>query len=51
VRTGAAIAVARTAKTRLNAFTDLVRGLMDSGVNVVGSVLNDVPSNTRHGAA
>ena len=43
VRTGAALAVARSGETRVAAFTDLVRGLMDAGVAVVGSVLNEVP--------
>ena len=43
VRTGAALAVARAGATRVAAFSDLVRGLMDTGVAVVGSVLNEVP--------
>ena len=43
VRTGAALAVARSGSTRVAAFTDLVQGLMDAGVAVVGSVLNEVP--------
>ncbi len=43
VRTGAALAVARSGSTRVAAFTDLVQGLMDAGVTVVGSVLNEVP--------
>jgi receptor protein-tyrosine kinase len=43
VKTGAALAVARSGSTRVAAFTDLVRGLMDAGVAVVGSVLNEVP--------
>lgn len=43
VRTGAAIAVARAAQTRATAFAEIVRGLMNSGVTVVGSVFNDVP--------
>ena len=43
VRTGAALAVARGGATRVDAFTDLVQGLMDAGVVVVGSVLNEVP--------
>lgn len=42
VRTGAALAVARSGSTHLGAFTDLVQGLMNSGVSVVGSVLNEV---------
>ena len=43
VRTGAALAVARAGSTRVAAYTDLVQGLMDAGVAVVGSVLNQVP--------
>jgi len=43
VRTGAALAVARSGSTRVAAFTDLVQGLMDAGVTLVGSVLNEVP--------
>ncbi|MDQ2736764.1 MAG: chain length determinant protein tyrosine kinase EpsG [Pseudomonadota bacterium] len=43
VRTGAALAIARSGSTRVAAFADLVRGLMDAGVSVVGSVLNEVP--------
>jgi receptor protein-tyrosine kinase len=44
VRTGAALAVARSSQTRLSGFTDMVQGLMNAGVNVVGSVLNEVPA-------
>lgn len=44
VRTGAAIAVARSSKTKISAFSDLVQGLMNAGVSVVGSVLNEVPA-------
>jgi receptor protein-tyrosine kinase len=43
VRTGAALAVARAGSTSVASFTDLVQGLMDAGVAVVGSVLNEVP--------
>jgi protein-tyrosine kinase len=43
VRTGAALAIARAGSTRVAGFTDLVQGLMDAGVAVVGSVLNEVP--------
>jgi len=43
VRTASALAVARTAQTRVHAFNDMVQGLVNAGVNVVGSVLNDVP--------
>jgi protein-tyrosine kinase len=42
VRTGAAVAIARAGSTRAAAFTDLVQGLMDAGVAVVGTVLNQV---------
>lgn len=45
MRTGAALAVARTVKTRVHAFTDMVAGLSAAGVAVVGSVLNDIPDN------
>ena len=44
VRTGAALAVARNSETKVAAFTDMVQGLMNAGVNVVGSVLNEVPT-------
>ena len=47
VRTGAAIAVARKAQTRVAAFADLIQGLINNGVNVVGSVLNDVPKTHK----
>jgi hypothetical protein len=47
VRTGAALAVARNAQTRVSEFSDLVQGLMNAGVSVVGSVLNDVPAKAR----
>lgn len=43
VRTGAALAVARGSQTRVVGFAHLVQGLMNAGVSVVGSVLNDVP--------
>ena len=45
VRTGAALAVARNAQTKVGAFTDLVQGLRNAGVSVVGSVLNEVPTS------
>lgn len=45
VRTGAALAVARSAQTKVAAFADLVQGLMNAGVSVVGSVLNEVPAS------
>jgi len=44
---GAALVIARSERTRVAAFSDLVQGLMNSGVAVVGSVLNDVPSKRR----
>jgi len=43
VRTGAALAVARNGQTRVASFNDMVQGLMNAGVAVVGSVLNEVP--------
>jgi protein-tyrosine kinase len=49
VRTGAALAVARSSKTKVNDFSDMVQGLMNAGVNVVGSVLNDVPARKNAG--
>ena len=47
VRTGSALAVARCGTTRMAAFSDLVQGLQDTGVAVIGSVLNDVPVTKR----
>lgn len=47
VRTGAALAIARSGSTRLAAYSDLVQGLMDAGVSVVGSVLNEVPMRNK----
>jgi receptor protein-tyrosine kinase len=44
VRTGAALAVARNSQTKVSGFTDMVHGLMNAGVSVVGSVLNEVPA-------
>ena len=43
VRTGAALAVARSAQTRRESFADLIGGLVNAGVSVVGSVLVDIP--------
>ncbi len=43
MRTGAALAVARTVQTRVSMFSDMVAGLSAAGVAVVGSVLNDIP--------
>jgi receptor protein-tyrosine kinase len=47
VRTGAALAVARSGTTRVAAISDLVLGLRDAGALVVGSVLNDVPRTAK----
>ena len=47
VKTGAAVAVARSGSTRVASFTDLVQGLMDAGVAMVGSVLNEVPLQSK----
>lgn len=47
VRTGAALALARSGTTEVAAFSDMVRGLMDAGVAIVGSVLNEVPGKKR----
>lgn len=44
VRVGAALAVARSGQSSVAGFTDLVQGLMNAGVSVVGSVLNEVPT-------
>jgi chain length determinant protein tyrosine kinase EpsG len=41
IRAGAALAVARSGRTRLPAYNDLVQGLTDAGVAMVGSVLNN----------
>lgn len=49
IRSGAALAVARSGLTRLPAFNDLVRGLGEAGVSVVGSVYNDVPFRAGNG--
>lgn len=38
---GAALAVARSARTRVGVFSEMLEGLANSGVSVVGSVLND----------
>jgi protein-tyrosine kinase len=47
VRTGAALAVARSGHTHVEAFNDMVQGLMHAGVAMVGSVLNDVPMGKK----
>ncbi len=49
VRAGAALAVARGNQTRVAAFADMVHGLTNAGVAVVGSVLNDVPAKKKGG--
>ncbi len=49
LRAGAALVVARTVHTRLARFTDMVQGLNDAGVALVGSVLNDLPSRSKAG--
>ena len=48
LRAGAALVMARSAQTRVAAFTNLVQGLMNAGVAVVGSVLNEVPVKKAH---
>lgn len=50
MRTGAALAVARTAHTRVSVFTDMVAGLSAAGVAVIGSVLNDIPPQKKRRA-
>lgn len=42
-RAGAALAVARANETKMTAFSELVAELKRSGINVVGSVLNNPP--------
>ena len=42
---GAVLVLARNHSTRLTTFNDVVAGLADSNVQVVGSVLVDVPSS------
>ncbi len=44
---GAALMVARNGQTRVHAFNDMVAGLSDAGVAVVGSVLNDIPTGWK----
>ena len=46
VKTGAAVAVARSGRTQAPAFNEMIQDLMNSGVNVVGSVLNDIPKKS-----
>lgn len=45
IRAGAAVAVAQAQQTRVADFNDLVQGLMNAGVAVVGSVLNEVAAS------
>ncbi len=47
VRTGASLAIARSGRTRMADFNDMVQGLMNAGVTVVGTVLNEVPLTKR----
>ena len=47
VRTGAAVAIARAGSTRVASFADMVQGLVEAGVAVVGSVLNEVPARKK----
>jgi protein-tyrosine kinase len=42
-RAGGALAVARSHVTRVPAFSKMLRGLSNSGVNLVGTVWNDLP--------
>jgi len=42
-KAGAAVVVARANATKLSAFTQMINDLKRSGINVVGSVLNDPP--------
>lgn len=44
---GAALMVARNGQTRVHAFNDMVAGLSDAGVAVVGSVFNDIPAGWK----
>lgn len=46
-RTGSVLAIARSGKTRVAAYNDMVQGLVEAGVSVVGSVLNDVPATKK----
>jgi receptor protein-tyrosine kinase len=50
-RAGAALVVARSGATRTRAFNDMVRGLSNSGIEVVGSVLNMVGGAARNKGA
>jgi len=49
MRAGAAIAVARSGITHAHAFNDMLQGLMDAGVAMVGSVMNEVPVTKQGG--
>ncbi len=46
-RSGAALAVARTGVSHIGAFAEVIQGLRDTSIPVVGSVLNDVPKTGR----
>jgi|EndMetStandDraft_4_1072995.scaffolds.fasta_scaffold64621_2 protein-tyrosine kinase len=46
VKTGAAIAIARSGQTRAHAFNGMVQDLMNAGVNIVGSVLNEASNRS-----
>jgi hypothetical protein len=41
------VAVAQATQTRMSDFNDLVQGLMNAGVAVVGSVLNEVVADKK----
>jgi protein-tyrosine kinase len=47
IRAGAAVAVAQAKQTRIADFNDMVQGLMNAGVSVVGSVLNEVATGKK----
>ena len=47
IRAGAAVAIAQAKQTRVAEFNDLVQGLMNAGVSVVGSVLNEVTDRKK----
>ena len=47
VRAGAALAVARTTQTGVAAYSDMVQGLGNWGVSVVGCVLNEVRASSK----
>jgi len=49
VKAGAALAIALSTRTRVSRYADMVQGLINNGVSVVGSVLNDVSIKTIKG--